>query len=142
MSNCFMFERRRIQHARKDRVQSLSAAGLCDVVVRAQFHGANDGLRLCHAGEHDDPHGRVYRAELSQTFQPVHAWHIHVKQHEVGAVAALKTKQRIMPASRGFDRIGLHFEHTAKIREYLRLGATVRADGFVGRTHNWKILSA
>jgi hypothetical protein len=54
------------------------------IIVRAEFHRLDGGLRRAVGGHQNDEQLGVGGADAAEGFQTVHAAHAHVHQHEVG----------------------------------------------------------
>ena len=78
---------------------------LRDVVVRAAAEGLDDVLGLCPGRHHDDWQfgRRVRHAQPTQDFEPAHAGHFHVQQHEI-VLAVRHALQRLWTACRCLDQ--------------------------------------
>ena len=54
------------------------------IIIRAELHRLDCGLRRAVGGHQNDEQFRIARADFAERFESVHAAHAHVHEHEVG----------------------------------------------------------
>ncbi len=70
------------------------------IIIRAELHRLDGGLRRAVGGHQDDEQLGVGGADAAQGFEAVHAAHAHVHQHEVGLEFG-NDLQSLLAAGRG-----------------------------------------
>lgn len=75
---------RRLERVEHNLFEPGNIEGLEQVIVGAQLHGLDGGLRRPVSRHHDDHLFGVHLAQSPQRFQPAHPPHAHIHDHQVG----------------------------------------------------------
>ena len=81
------------------------------------------------ARQHDDLHVRVRDANRLQRFEPVHARHRHVEQHDVGRRVAVQRLQQIGAAGERLDVVAARAQQRLEILDELLVVVDQREPG-------------
>ena len=124
-----LFDRALDGGVERDLAETLGIVGLDDVVGGAQTNRLDDGRRLLAARQHDDLQVGLGRLQRAQRFEPVHAGHHDVEQHDVGRIALLDRGEHLVAA-----RIGPRFVSAQRQErpQVVGEGRIVVDDGDVG----------
>jgi len=89
--------------------------GLC-----AEQNGSINLIGIINARAHDDFQFRTQFAQAAQSFQPIHARHLHVEEYEGGSATVGNVAHSLLAATGGFHLIAVKLEQAAKILPDLR----------------------
>ena len=101
----FLAQRLNFQRARHGLANLLRAEGLGHVIVSAQTHRLDRGRNRAKGGHNNDRHCGTQVLHLFQQRNPVHVFHPHVGQHQVGCGRGAQARQSLRGVARFHDAV-------------------------------------